>query len=84
MDDERFAFGPDMPMPITLDMTFGDVDPALLGILTGGVMGTPPEPTFALEVYTPIKRTFWQWLRRKPRLWNYVCIPNATMGEPDA
>lgn len=68
------------PKPITIDFTLQDVDPEVLGILTGGVMGTKPEPTFALEVVAPIKRTFWQWLRRKPVQHMRYYIPNATMG----
>lgn len=84
MDEERFEFKAISMEPITIDFTLQDVDPEVLGILTGGVMGTKPEPTFSLEVKYPVKRTFWQWLRRKPRLWNHVYIPNATMGEVDS
>lgn len=64
-----------------MDITFRSVDPELLGLLTGGVMGTPPPPTFAIEVTTlPRGRTFWEWLRRKPRhLGSCTYIPHARM-----
>lgn len=78
-DGERIEF-----KPITMEMTFHDVDPELLGVITGGVMGTPPSPTFSVTINSPVKRTFWQWLRRRPRRWQQIYIPHATMGEPDA
>lgn len=64
---------------MTVEMTFAAVDPAVLGILTGGVIGTPPPATFALEAVVPIKRTFWQWLRRRPRQHRRILIPNARL-----
>lgn len=64
-----------------MEVTFGDVDPEVLGILTGGALGTPPEPTFSVEVAVPARRrTFWEWLRRKPRhLAAFYYIPQARL-----
>lgn len=64
----------------TLDLTFAYPDPDLLGLLTGGVIRTPPPPTFAVEVVTPIKRTFWQWLRRRPVQHMRYVIPHARLA----
>jgi hypothetical protein len=69
--------------PITVEMTMVDVDPAVLGILTGGVLGTTPKPTFAVEVHAPVKRTFWQWLTRKPKMWRHILIPHARIETGD-
>lgn len=54
---------------------FRAVDPELLDILTGGIFETAP--VFAVEVHAPIKRTFWQWLLRKPRRYQNTYIPRA-------
>lgn len=78
-DEQKMVLSSDLK-PFTMEFTLAEVDPAVLGILTGGVMGSPPEPTFAIEVHAPIKRTFWQWLRRKPRQWTRTYIPNATVS----
>lgn len=68
---------------LSMEMTFGTVNAEALGILTGGVMGTPPPPSFALEMWAPIKRTFWQWLRRKPRQYTRYYIPNARLTQEE-
>lgn len=60
----------------SMDIEFATVDPDLFAILTG----TAP-PTFAVEVTTPIKRTFWQWLFRRPVQYSVIYIPHATIGE---
>ena len=65
----------------SMDFTLAHPDPDLLGLLTGGALGNPPEPTFAVEMTYPIKRTFWQWLRRKPRQHGYLYIPRARLEE---
>lgn len=81
-DDECLPFPlRDFEQTFEMELTLLDVNPELLGILTGGVMGTPPPPTFAIDINSPVKRTFWQWLRRKPRQWHHIHIPNATLGE---
>lgn len=71
----------------SLEMTFADVDPEGLGLLTGGVMGTAPEPTFSMDIVSrnPVKRTFWQWLRRRPVEYTYsrTFFPNVKMADPD-
>lgn len=75
--------------PFTMEVEFQGVSPETLGILTGGVYGMrtfgSDGPTVAVDFYYPVKRTFWQWLTRKPRQWQYVLIPHATIttGEAD-
>lgn len=68
-----------MTEPVQVEVTFAQVDPKVLGILTGGVMGEKPAPTFSVEVVSPVRRTFWQWLRRKPRQHRRIVIPNARL-----
>lgn len=63
---------------LRVDIEFCDVDPAVLDILTGGPL---PEPVFSVEVISPIKRTFWQWLLRKPKRYQRTFIPRATIEE---
>lgn len=64
---------PETATSYTMEVSLRDVDPDLLGILTGGVIGgNPPEPTFSIHVTYPVtyparRRTFWEWLRRKPK-----------------
>lgn len=69
----------------SMKVEFGNVDPEVLGILTGGVLGKTPAPTFAIEVISPgRKRTFWEWLRRKPKHLPYhAFIPNARLAEKE-
>lgn len=70
--------------PLSIELETREVDPDLLGLLTGGVLGNPlPKPTFAIEVHHPIKRTFWQWLTRKPKKWRTIHIPNARISESE-
>lgn len=71
------------PEPIKMEVTFSEVDPEVLGILTGGVLGTTPQPTFAMEVTTAIKRKWWEWLLRKPRRYQTIYIPNARLETDD-
>lgn len=70
---------------MSMEMAFTNVDTEVLGILTGGVLlgKKPPLPTFAIEVCTPIKRTFWQWLRRKPVQYTRYYIPHARLVGPE-
>lgn len=69
---------PDYLRTVSVEFTSMDVDPELLSILIG-----QPKPDFAIEIHAPVKRTFWQWLRRKPPLWNHWYVPNVKMGEVD-
>jgi hypothetical protein len=62
-------------------ITFGAVSPEVMNILTGGALRTSPDPSFAIEVHTRIKRTFWQWLTRKPSRYRTTYIPNARLVE---
>lgn len=66
--------------PVSMEVTFQDVDPATLGLLTGGVIGEAP-PEFSIEVHHPVRRTFWQWLLRRPRRWRRVHVPRARLTE---
>jgi hypothetical protein len=65
--------------PLRVEIEFCQVDPGLLDVLTGGVFETAP--VFAVEVHAPIKRTFWQWLLRKPRQHRTYYIPRAKIEE---
>lgn len=82
-EPDMFAF--DWLKPLVFEVEFQDVDPESLGILTGGVMGTPPAPTFSLDVTVPARRrTFWEWLRRRPRhLATRYFIPNARLAQEE-
>lgn len=83
-DDEPMVISTgDWLKSVSAEVTFQGVDPEVLGLLTGGVLGSAPEPTFAVEVHAPIKRTFWQWLRRKPKRWQYTYIPHARLTQED-
>jgi len=69
---------------LSMEIEFCDVDPDLLHLMTGGVLHPEAQPsTVAVEVSTPVKRTFWQWLRRKPRQWCYLYFPNAKVEKDD-
>jgi hypothetical protein len=90
-EPEPMVISGDWLKPITLEVEFQDVNPAVLGILTGGggVYGMrafgSEEPTVSIDFHYPIKRTFWQWLTRKPKRWGHTLIPHArlTTGEDD-
>jgi len=43
--------------------------------------GLATEPEFSLTLTVPIERTFWQWLRRKPRQYRAIHVPHATLAE---
>jgi hypothetical protein len=85
--DVQFPETPDHPADgfsftanaVNMDFTMEHVDPESLRLLMGGIDG-PAQPTFAFEAHYPVKRTFWQWLRRKPRRWNHVYIPHARLA----
>lgn len=63
--------------PLSVEIEICAVDPAVLDILTGMV----DEPVYSVEVFYPIKRTFWQWLLRKPKPYQYAIIPRAKIEE---
>lgn len=75
--------------PITMECSFTDVDPDVLALLTGGLMGTLQPRTFALEVIQQIPvrrrawRVVWEWLTRTPRQYtqHVTYVPHATMAE---
>jgi hypothetical protein len=67
-----------MLKPVSMEITLGEVSPEVMALLYGApVEEVKPEPIFAIESWHPIKRTFWQWLRRKPRQWRRIYIPRA-------
>lgn len=83
-DDERFEeIRTEALRRFTIGMSFNAVDPDVLGLLTGGVMGNPVGPTVSLETYTPARRrTLWEWLRRRPKHYAaYTFIPHARVTE---
>ena len=84
-DGEGWVKDPVFPDTYTTEVSFNSVDPDVLGILTGGVMGNPPAPEFSIHAtYPPRRRTFWEWLRRKPKhLGGSVFVPNARMARED-
>lgn len=82
--------------PVAMKFTFTDVDPEALGILTGGVLGTKPEPVFSMNITRPAYpvrrrawRVVWEWLTRTPRKYHpasHMYFPAVRMaeGENDA
>lgn len=81
MGHEEETGRPPSMQSMTVEMTFGDVSPEVLEILTGGAFSAAPAPTFSVEVKTAIKRTFWEWLTRRPRRYHTVYIPHARLVE---
>ena len=67
------------PRTFSTEITFGEVDPDLIDILTGGSGGVVPPATYAVEIHSPIKLKWWERLLRRPQLWQTVRIPNATL-----
>lgn len=71
---------PDFSEPMTFEIEFCQPDPEVLDILTGGAFSkdTPTkQPVFGMEIVVPIKRTFWQWLLRKPRQHRTIYVPRV-------
>lgn len=67
---------------LSVDVEFKTPNPELLNLLTGGVLGKEDsEPTGSLiaEYKVPLRRSFWQWLFRRPRQYMTHClyIPRA-------
>lgn len=71
---------PDPYEPFSVEIQVSYVDPMLLNMLIGGA--PYPEQVYGIELYIPIKRTFWQWLRRSPRQYKRVYIPRAILEGP--
>jgi len=62
---------------------FCQVDHEVLNLLTGGAFDADaPSLPVSIEVYAPIKRTFWQWLLCKPRQYRTYYIPRAGIEKP--
>lgn len=80
---EDYTTGHDWLKPLTVEVQFANPSPEVLGILTGGVMGEKPADTFSLDVFTPARRrTFWEWLRRKPKhLASATYFPNVRLEQ---
>lgn len=68
-----------MKAETSVEMTFNAVDPELLKILWGGYR--PDGMKQGVTVYAPIRRTFWQWLLRKPHQQRVVHFPNVVFTE---
>jgi hypothetical protein len=62
---------------IEIELTKFEVDPELIQILTGSTDWNATNYEAGMTINTPIKRTFWQWLRRKPIQWSMTFIPAA-------
>lgn len=80
---------PEQYAPFSVEIQIGYVDPVLLNLLTGGNpdpdgTGLPviAQDVYGVELYVPIKRTFWRWLRRKPRQYKRIYIPRAIVEGP--
>lgn len=58
---------------VSMEISLRDVDPELLALLTGGAIARPQNIT----IQHTKKRTFWQWLRRKPKVTRTLYLPNA-------
>lgn len=70
--------------PISLDYTLSDLDPELLNLLTGWTPGTERKQQVSIEIKQKIrvKRTFWQWLLRRPIRYTeqVIFIPRADVS----
>lgn len=60
---------------VNVELTSCEVDPDILQIMFGGY-GTDGVQ-HGLTVYAPIRRTFWQWLLRKPVQQRVTHFPNV-------
>lgn len=60
--------------PMSMEVSFSNVDPEILNLMFGDA---PKEPVFSVEVWNKKRRTFLQWLLRRPRKYSYVAIPYA-------
>lgn len=69
------------PKKVQIELTTYGVDPDLLKILFGGYQ--PNGMHRGLTIYAPIRRTFWQWLRRRPIQQRVVHYPNVVFTEVD-
>lgn len=72
------------PTPITVEFTMEEVDPEVVNLLWGAKPGTPikdaTQAGHSVEMTIPIKRTFWQWLLRRPVQYRRILIPNARVN----
>lgn len=86
--DDELAFPEHLKGGFSFELQLQEVDPDLLSLLTGGWVAQDPklEPEFSVEVWSrqPVKRTFWQWLRRSPVEYTTSVhyIPNARFRKP--
>jgi hypothetical protein len=69
--------------PFEVEITFCQPSPEVLNLLTGGAFDTnTPSLPVSIEIVAPIKRTFWQWLLRKPQQYRTYYIPRARIEKP--
>lgn len=66
---------------IEIDFTPCEINPEVLQLLTGGFQ--PDGLRRGVTLYIPIRRTFWQWLRRKPVQKRVIHMPNVIIESPD-
>lgn len=65
---------------IKMDVQFQEVDPELVALLTGSG-DYKPGTLHSLQVASPVKRKWWQWLLRRPREYRYLYLPSVKIGE---
>lgn len=67
---------------LSVGVEFKTLNPELLSLLTGGVLGgegTEPTGTLVAVYKIPVRRSIWQWLLRRPRQYttHHMYIPRA-------
>lgn len=75
--DNAMAFGD----PRSVEISFHEVDPEILRLLVGTALDGRPTPMSEVELIVPIKRTFWQWLLRKPKEYRAYYFPQVEVRE---
>jgi hypothetical protein len=68
--------------PFEVEIQFCQPDPEVLNLLTGEAFEDSQTSACSVEIYAPIKRTFWQWLLRKPQQYRTYYIPRARIEKP--
>lgn len=71
--------GPESFGSFTMEVEFCQPAPELLNTLTGGTFNDTEAavPEYGMEMVVPVKRTFWQWLLRKPKKHRIIYIPKV-------
>ncbi len=66
---------------IEIELTKYEINPELVQILTGGYQ--PDGLRRGVTYYIPWRRTFWQWLRRRPAQKRGIHMPNVIIEAND-